>query len=72
MSPIVQFIPRSRHQKTARGYRIAILIALALAIVATVVKVATGHSIAGLLVFVMVLAGAFSLAWDFATKERGQ
>lgn len=70
MSPIVQYLPRSRHQKTARGYCIAILIALALAIVATVVKAATGHSIAGLLVFVMVLAGAFSLAWDFATKER--
>jgi ABC-type polysaccharide/polyol phosphate export permease len=59
-----------RHRRSAKGYCWAILAGLVLAIICTVVKAATGHSIAGLLVTVMILAGVFSLVWDFATRER--
>jgi uncharacterized membrane protein YhaH (DUF805 family) len=70
VTQIVQELPRRRHRPTAQGYCIAILVALVLAIIATVVKAATGHSIAGLLVLIMILMGAFSFVWDFATRER--
>lgn len=67
--PIVQFLP-ARPRLTVKGCCYAIAVALVLAIIATVFKAVTGHSIAGLLVLVMVLSGALSMVWDFATRER--
>lgn len=64
-----QPLPR-RSRYTARGILYAILFGLILAVLATLVKALTGHSIAGLLVLVMFLAGILSLLWDWASKPR--
>jgi ABC-type polysaccharide/polyol phosphate export permease len=69
MAEIVTEYPR-RHRFSSKGLFWAIFTAFVLAVLATAVKALTGHSIAGLLVLVMFLAGILSLSWDWASKPR--